>query len=90
MHPKCACGCGRLATIVADVVFPTGIDCRAPWVNIEHALGAQSTNLRPTIDIVVDSDAMPAILSASPCWCQLRRHTNLYWCPQHGTDITTD
>ena len=83
-HPLCACGCGERATIVADVVFATGIDCRAPWVDIEHALGAQDTNERPTIDVIVPAEDFEKIVAAAPCWCGMRLHTTCDWCPRHG------
>ena len=82
----CACGCGHRARIVADVVFDGIVDVRAPWVDIEHALGAQSSNRRPTIDVVVPAEVLPTIVELAPCWCEVRKFTSLYWCPKHGTE----
>ena len=44
LHPRCACGCGEDATLVADVYVDGEHDCRAPWYSIEHAVGATDSN----------------------------------------------
>lgn len=100
LHPMCACGCGRFASIIADVRWPGGVDCRAPWVDIEHALHSVTlhTTERASIDVILDENDLPRILSLveiglSPCWCDIEAmtcfhgyeyQTRLPWCPQHG------
>ena len=100
LHPMCACGCKQPAKLVADIRWPGGVDCRAPWVDIEHALASVTdhTTDRPSIDVVVDAQSLPALLSLvpidqSPCWCNMEAmscfhgyeyHTRLTWCPKHG------
>ena len=100
LRPRCACGCGKLARIVADIRWPGGTDCRAPWVDVEHALESVSRHTpdRPSIDVIVDETSLPNVLSLaqisqSPCWCDMEAmscfheyeyHTRIHWCPQHG------
>jgi hypothetical protein len=100
----CACGCGQEAKLVADIRWPGGVDCRAPWVDVEHALEsvARDTRQSPSVDVVVDADSMGSLLSLvhigqSPCWCAMEHmlcdhcykyHTRVSWCPKHGTKDT--
>ena len=100
LHPFCGCGCGEEARLVAEVRWPGGIDCRAPWVDIEHALASVSEHTpdRPSIDVVVDSHDFQVLLRLvdrylAPCWCGVRLQkcfkgyeyrTRLPWCPCHG------
>jgi hypothetical protein len=49
MPPLCRCGCGGYAAIIADVVIDGVVDCREPWVDIEHALGACYADSRVSI-----------------------------------------
>jgi hypothetical protein len=84
LHPRCACGCGNEATLVADVYVDSLHDCRAPWLNVEHALGAVDSNhpvdVRPL-------DPLAEIIKAAPCWCKIRTTTVCDFCPEHGTDF---
>jgi hypothetical protein len=99
LRPLCGCGCGKRARIVADVRWPGGVDCRAPWVDVEHALESvtRHTTERPSVDVILDSDGLRAVTklpqSLAPCWCGIERltcdhgykfHTRLVWCPRHG------
>ena len=83
-HPDCACGCGDPARIVADVVLAAGIDSRSPWVDVEHARGAYEAGDPPHIDVIVTEEDFEKIAKAAPCWCSLREHSTVDWCPQCG------
>jgi len=100
LHPICACGCGRDADIIADIRWPGGVDCRAPWVDVEHALESVTRNTpeRPSIDVILDEEGLRAVtrlsIDLAPCWCGIENgicyhgytyHTRLNWCPKHGT-----
>jgi hypothetical protein len=92
LHPRCACGCGGLAKIVADtlVMCDNGkqehIE-REPWVDIEHALGANDATARTSI---IPLDPLKDIIAAAPCWCHMRENTDtragtvVGWCPHCG------
>lgn len=86
LHPRCACGCGGLAKIVADTLVTTDdgkqehIE-REPWVDIEHALGANDATARTSI---IPLDPLKEILAAAPCWCRMRAGTVVGWCPHCG------
>lgn len=82
--PKCACGCGLRARLVADVLVDGGLDCRQPWDSTLHALGACDDEARVSVDVVVTAVDLPAIIAARPCWCGLREHATCDWCPRHG------
>jgi hypothetical protein len=86
--------------IVADVRWPGGVDCRSPWVDVEHALESvtRHTTERPSIDVILDAEAFEVVRNMSealaPCWCGLesltcdhgyKYQTKLTWCPKHGT-----
>lgn len=83
-RPLCACGCGQRAFIVADVLVDGAIDCRQPWANPAHALGAYDDETCVEVSVVVTSRDLPVIVDASPCWCAMREHTTCDWCPKHG------
>jgi hypothetical protein len=88
LHPMCACGCNRFASIIADVRWPGGIDCRAPWVDVRHARESVSPpsartvewDVAPSIDVILDESDLPKVLSlakagVSPCWCAIENMT---------------
>lgn len=82
--PRCACGCGQRAMVVADVCVDGGLDCRQPWYSELHARGACDDETRVQVSVVVATEDLGAVIEAGPCWCGLREHTTCDWCPQHG------
>ena len=88
MIPNCKCGCGQRARIVADVYLGGIHDCRAPWMSIDHAVGAHDEGLIPKIDVVIDERLFPIILDVAPCWCRMREFTVCMWCPEHGYETS--
>ena len=83
LHPICACGCGAPATIIADVRWPGGVDCRAPWVDVEHArrdtLDLSARGQTPAIDVILDEEGLRAVtrlsIELAPCWCGVESMT---------------
>ncbi len=100
LNPRCECGCKQPARIVADIRWEGGVDCRAPFVDLDHALKSVSDHVaeRPNVDIILDEHDLPRVISLvhsdlSPCWCDMEAmscfhgyeyHTRLAWCPKHG------
>jgi hypothetical protein len=81
LRPRCTCGCEELATLVADLYVDGEHDCRAPWLNIEHALEAvDSTDPDVGRVDVRPLDPLAEIIKAAPCWCEM----GVEWCPTHG------
>jgi hypothetical protein len=83
LRPRCECDCGQRAQIVADIRWPGGIDCRAPFVDVKHALAgvAASFTVPPGIDVVLDEDGFKAVIELAslgrnaPCWCGMAKMT---------------
>jgi hypothetical protein len=78
-HPECACG--RLATMVADVVVGGRIVERRPWCSSECCL---LDNTGAKVDVIADSVALPVVIEYRPCWCGMRNIATCDWCPDHG------
>jgi hypothetical protein len=55
---------------------------REPWVDIEHALGANDAAARTSIEPL---GPLKDIIAAAQCWCHMReKKTVVGWCPMHG------
>ena len=85
--PRCACGCGELATMVADI-HADGLHLqRSPWSDLAHAMGAVSGSCPVQID---ELPTIKLLLAARPCWCSMRAGTErtagvvVDWCPRCG------
>jgi hypothetical protein len=79
--PRCACGCGELAEMVADIHADGCHLQRSPWADLAHAMGAVDDNHPVMIDELAP---VAVLLAARTCWCGLRETTVVDWCPRCG------
>jgi hypothetical protein len=85
--PRCACGCGELATRVFDVHADGLLLERQPYADLACAIGATSNGTRLRID---ELPTITLLLAARPCWCSMRVGAEraagvaVDWCPRCG------
>jgi hypothetical protein len=84
MRPRCD-WCGELAASVVDVYVDAQHIERIAVCSEACAIGSKDESHPPLIDTVVDAADLQRVISASPCWCEMRKTTVLQWCPKHGT-----
>ena len=78
-HPQCTCGAP--AKIVADILVNGRVLMRRPWCSEECARGAEDPALPVVVDVLVDAEALPAVIAVAPCWGAMPGNM---WCPKCG------
>jgi hypothetical protein len=77
------CPCGKTARIVGDVR-------RDGVTRLVLCSPSCPTVLCPgtVVDVVVEPEDFQRVMRARPCWCHLRHHGSIPWCPAHGEQET--